>query len=314
MKMTHCNLTITEEVQVFQIVTAIPTFVLGVLVNAAVLVLFCRQWRNCSDMMVYLTNLALADSCVLVSLPFRMYSYLNPWPFSVSSCLVFVSTYFVNMYVSIFTTVAISVVRYVAVKYPIRARAVKSPWKALVVCVGIWVVIGSLSATFHSVDAPPANSSGFRCFQKNSERPLPLSFILTLVLVGYVVPFVIITYCSVTVIRTLARRMDRGGARKSQSVRIIIAGLAIFIVCFSPLHFGYLLKFLSETYSHDCGLQQAAHSFVHVANSLASTNCFLDAFIYYFLARGWGSLRDACCGTQHEERVNAVTFHNQALI
>ncbi|XP_076133812.1 G-protein coupled receptor 35-like [Alosa pseudoharengus] len=309
--MTLCNLTITEEVQVFQIVTAIPTFVLGVLVNAAVLVLFCRQWRNCSDMMVYLTNLALADSCVLVSLPFRMYSYHNLWPFSVSSCLVFVSTYFVNMYVSIFTTVAISVVRYVAVKYPFRARAVMSPWKALVVCVGIWVVIGSLSAAFHSVDAPPANSSGFKCFQKNSEEPLPLSFILTLGTVGYALPFVVITYCSVTVIRTLARRMDRGGAQMGQSVRIIIASLAIFIVCFSPLHFGFLLKFLSETYSHDCGLQQFAHSFVHVANSLASTNCFLDAFIYYFLARGWGSLKDACCGTQHEERVNAVTFHNQ---
>ncbi|XP_062412128.1 G-protein coupled receptor 35-like [Sardina pilchardus] len=310
---THCNLTIGEEVRVFQMVTAIPTFVLGVLVNSAVLVLFCRQWRNCSDMMVYLTNLALADICVLVSLPFRMYSYQNPWPFSISSCLVFVSTYFVNMYVSIFTTVAISVVRYVAVKYPFKAHAVMSPWKALVVCVSIWAVIASLSATFHSVDKPQGNSSenspSFKCFQKNSNRPLPLSFILTLDVVGYMLPFVIITYCSVMVIRTLSRRTDSEGdsTQKSKSVNIITANLAIFIVCFSPLHFGYLFKFLCETYSKNCALKQFAHSFVHVANSLASTNCFLDAFSYYFLARGsWGTVNDACCGTQHRETVNTV--------
>ncbi|XP_062412443.1 G-protein coupled receptor 35-like [Sardina pilchardus] len=311
---THCNLTIGEEVRVFQMVTAIPTFVLGVLVNSAVLVLFCRQWRNCSDMMVYLTNLALADSCVLVSLPFRMYSYQNPWPFSISSCLVFVSTYFVNMYVSIFTTVAISVVRYVAVKYPFRARAVMSPWIALVVCVSIWVYNASVSAAFHSVDKPKGNSSenlsGFKCFQKNSDQPLPLSFIVLLVGVGYALPFIIITFCSGAVIHTLSRKtdIDSDGTQKSKSVNIITANLAIFIVCFSPLHFGYLFKFLCETYSDDCALLQFAHSFVHVASSLASTNCFLDAFSYYFLARGsWGTLKDAFCGTQHKERVNNVT-------
>ena len=308
-KMTICNVTIPREVQVFQMVTAVPTFILGVLANSTLLVLFCRQRKNCSDMMVYLANIALADSTALVSLPFRMYSYSNHWPFSVSSCLVFVSTYFVNMYVSIFTTVAISVVRFVAVKYPFKARAVKSPWKALVVCVGIWVVIGSLSAMFHSVDAPEANGSNFRCFQKNSERPLPLSFILTLDMVGYLLPFVVITYCTCNVIRRLSRRIDSSSsAKKNKAIHIIAANLAVFIVCFSPLHFGYLLKFLAETYwEHNCELQQFAHSFVHVANSLASTNCFLDAFSYYFLAKAsWGTLREACCGTQRRERGSIV--------
>lgn len=309
--MTLCNLTIGSGVVTFQMVTAIPTFIFGVMVNVAVLGLFCRQWRNCSDMMVYLTNISLADMTVLVSLPFRMYSYKNPWPFSVNSCLVFVSTYFVNMYVSIFTTVAISVVRFIAVKYPFRARAVMSPWKALAVCVSVWVVNGCLSAKFHYVDYPSINSSSeFWCFQKNSHRPLPITFVLTLVLFGYLLPFIVILFCSVTVIHALSQRTDSNGVpRKSQSTRIIAANMAVFVVCFSPLHFGYLFKFLVETHwQESCGLQQFAHSFVHVANSLASTNCFLDAFSYYFLASGsWGTVKEAFCGgTQRRDRGSTI--------
>lgn len=308
--MSPCNLTIASGVLKFQMVTAIPTFIFGVFVNVAVLVLFCRQWRNCSDMMVYLANISLADITVLVSLPFRMYSYKNPWPFSVNSCLVFVSTYFVNMYISIFTATAISVVRFIAVKYPFKARAVMSPWKALAVCASIWVVNGCLSARFHNVDYPQSNSSSdFRCFQKNSHRPLPLSFILTLVLWGYLLPLVVIVFCSVTVIRILSRRTNSSVTpQRSQSVHIIAANMAVFVVCFSPLHFGYLFKYLVETHwQEDCGLQQFAHSFVHVANSLASTNCFLDAFSYYFLARGsWGTVKEAFCGTQCKERHSTV--------
>lgn len=310
MTSSFCNLTIADGVRTFQMVTAVPTFVFGVFVNVAVLALFCRQWRNCSDMMVYLANISLADTTVLVSLPFRMYSYKNPWPFSVNSCLVFVSTYFVNMYVSIFTTMAISVMRFIAVKYPFKARAIMSPWKALVVCVSIWVVNGCLSARFHDVDYPETNSSSdFMCFQKNSHRPLPLSFVLTLVLLGYLLPFVVIVFCSMTVIRTLSKMTKVNPATKmSQSYHIIAANMAVFVVCFSPLHFGYLFKFLVETHwPQDCGLVQFAHSFVHVANSLASTNCFLDAFSYYFLAKGsWGTVKEACCGTQRREKRSTV--------
>ncbi|KAL2090218.1 hypothetical protein ACEWY4_014906 [Coilia grayii] len=305
--MTLCNLTLGTKVQDFQMVIAIPTFILGFLANSAVLVLFCRQWRNCSDMMVYLANIVLADSTALVSLPFRMYSYRKSWPFSRGSCQVLISTYFVNTYVSIFTTMAISVVRFVAIKFPFKARAVMSPLKALMVCVLTWVVPCSLSAVFHDVAA----NSTMRCFQKDSDRPLPLSFILVLDVVGFLLPLIVMTFCSVNVIRTLVKKdMSKNHPERKQSVRIIAANLAVFIVCFSPVHFGYMLKFLSETYwSHDCGRLQFAHSFVHVASSLASTNCFLDSFSYYFLATSsWGTLREACCGTQQRERQHSTVI------
>lgn len=151
-----------------------------------------------------------------------------------------------------------------------------------------------------------------RCFQKNSEQPLPLSFIVVLVLVGYLLPLLIMTFCSVKVIRTLVRRDVCGSSHpeRKQSVRIIAANMAVFVVCFSPVHFGYLLKFLNETHwPWDCGRLQFSHSLVHVGSSLASTNCFLDSFSYYFLATSsWGTLREACCGTQHKDREQSAVI------
>ncbi|XDV23005.1 hypothetical protein PO909_027741 [Leuciscus waleckii] len=100
------------------------------------------------------------------------------------------------MYVSIFTVTAISVVRYVAIKYPMKSRDILSRRNALVVCALIWLVTCSFSAAFHHVD-DPKNGKTIKCFQKNKEEVLPLSFILVLDIVGFLVPFLIMLFLRV---------------------------------------------------------------------------------------------------------------------
>lgn len=289
-----CNLNITYGIKSLQLATSIPTFILGVLGNIYLFVMFCRRPRkDWTNMMIYITNLAIADCVVLIILPIRIASYYEAsktsqanWALWDSSnrelCYFLVSVNYVNMYVSIFTMTAISVVRYVAIKYPLKARYIMSRKKALVVCALIWVVMCSLSAIFHYVDNPK-NQTDFKCFQKNQDGALPLSFILVLTVAGFLLPFLIMLYCSAKIIHTLRKQLDIGiRAEKIQCMFIITANLIVFVVCFFPVHFGFLFKFILEKSESSCDMQIFAHNFVHGAMCFSIMNCGLDSFSYYF--------------------------------
>ncbi|XP_061096942.1 G-protein coupled receptor 55-like [Conger conger] len=304
-----CDLNITEELQTAQMVLSVPTFVLGLMGNVAVLAMFCgRRGQSWTYMMVYITNMALADCTVLFSLPFKMYSYRNDWPFSTDFCLALVSVYYVNTYVSIYTATAISVVRYVGIKYPFKAKEILSPRKALLVCAFIWVLICSLSACFHLVDAPGKNTTRITCFQKLNKNPLPISFILVLELLGYALPLITMSFCSVQVIRALSKQTSAGARtdNKIQCIRIMAANWAVFVVCFTPIHFGFLLKNIVELYEVDCGLLRRVHRFMHFSLVIANMNCCLDAFSYYFATRDSWKRLPTCCQSKAGISQNAI--------
>ncbi|XP_052394185.1 G-protein coupled receptor 55 [Carassius gibelio] len=287
--MTNCTLNITTGIQNFQLAALIPTFILGVPGNIYVLVMFCRRPRTkWTYMNIYISNMAIADCVVLALVPVRIASYiggtLNHLKYK-ELCFVFQSIYYVNMYVSIFTVTAISVVRYVAIKYPLKAREILCCRKALVVCVLIWLVICSMSAMFHHVDKPDRNDT-FKCFQKNQEKALPLSFVLSLNIIGFLVPCLIMLFCSLRVIFKLKKQLGIGSrSEKLQCMYIIAANLTVFVICFFPFHFGFLLKYIMQAHRYDCDAQFFAHNFVHGAMCVSSMNSALDCVSYYFATK-----------------------------
>ncbi|KAF4097369.1 G-protein coupled receptor 55 [Onychostoma macrolepis] len=307
LKMSNCMLNITTGVQDFQLAALIPTFILGLPGNIYVLVMFCRRPRtDWTYMNIYITNMAIADCVVLALLPVRIVSYIweRLWDQIKELCYVLVSVYYVNMFVSIFTVTAISVVRYVAIKYPLKAREILSCRNALVVCALIWLVTCSFSAAFHRVDEPDKNST-IKCFQKNKEEELPLAFILVLNIIGFLVPFLIMLFCSVQIIFKLRKQLEIGSrSEKSQCMFIIAANLIVFVVCFFPIHFGFFFKYITQAYKHSCSAQFFAHNFVHGAMCVSSMNCALDCFSYYFATRTSWKLCSSKQSTKEEYECN----------
>uniref|UniRef100_A0A8C2B425 G-protein coupled receptors family 1 profile domain-containing protein n=1 Tax=Cyprinus carpio TaxID=7962 RepID=A0A8C2B425_CYPCA len=313
LKMPNCTLNITAGVQNFQIAALVPTFILGVLGNIYVLVTFCRRPRaDWTYMNIYITNMAIADCVVLVLLPVRIASYgwerSRLWDQTNKElCYVLVSVYYVNMYVSIYTVTAICVVRYVAIEYPLKAREILCCRNALLVCALIWLVTCSSSAAFHRVDEPEGNTT-IKCFQKNKAGVLPLTFILVLNINGFLVPFLIMLFCSISVIVKLKKQLEIGShSEKIQCMFIIVANLIVFIVCFFPIHFGFFFKYVTQAYDHSCHEQFIAHNFVHGAMCVSSMNCALDCFSYYFATRTSWKLCSAKQSTNKEDECDYNT-------
>ncbi|XP_051550707.1 platelet-activating factor receptor-like [Myxocyprinus asiaticus] len=299
--MVNCTVYVTDPILNLQKATSIPTFILGMLGNIYVLLMFCRRPRSeWNYMKIYITNMAIADCVVLVILPIKIHYYNIPWTYPKGVCNFLLSVYYVNIYVSIFTMTAISVVRFVAIKYPMKAREILCCRNALVVCVLIWIVICSFSTFYFVKDS---DNDKTMCFQRTKEG-LSLLFILLLIMVGFLLPFLIMLFCTIKIIYTLRKQLEIGSrCEKIQCIFIISANLIVFVICFFPIHFGYLFKYMAK--DHSCDVQFIAHNFLHGAFCISNMNCGLDSFSYYFATKtSW----DMCCMNQTRKEGNECDY------
>lgn len=103
--------------------------------------MFNRYTKMKTATNIYIFNLALADALVTTTMPFQSTDYLlNTWPFGEVVCKVFISIDYYNMFTSIFTLTMMSVDRYVAVCHPVKALDFRTPIKAKMINVCIWIL------------------------------------------------------------------------------------------------------------------------------------------------------------------------------
>lgn len=90
---------------------------------------------------IYIFNLALADALATITLPFQSAKYmLSSWPFGEALCKMVIAIDYYNMFTSIFTLTMMSIDRYIAVCHPVRALDLRTPTKAKIVNVCIWLL------------------------------------------------------------------------------------------------------------------------------------------------------------------------------
>lgn len=94
---------------------------------------------------IYIFNLALADALVTTTMPFQSAVYLmNSWPFGDVLCKIVISIDYYNMFTSIFTLTMMSVDRYIAVCHPVKALDFRTPLKAKIINICIWLLASSV--------------------------------------------------------------------------------------------------------------------------------------------------------------------------
>uniref|UniRef100_H3A3A4 G protein-coupled receptor 55 n=1 Tax=Latimeria chalumnae TaxID=7897 RepID=H3A3A4_LATCH len=279
-----CNFTrVNDLVNSIQLVVYIPTFILGVTLNSLAIWVFCCFLKKWSESTIYMTNLAMADLLLLISLPFKMHFSKHPWILSKYLCSFVESLYFVNMYGSIFLITVISLDRYIAIRHPFKAKELRSKKVAICFCIGIWIFVwlGSIPVySFHD------HSPNFRCFHGISKSSWNVVLILLVEVFGFLIPTTVVVYCSIKSIQTLldSSLTENIKEKRKTCIRIIVANLTVFIISFTPNHLGIFLQFLVRNHIiTDCVSKQNISLFVQLAMCFANVNCCLDALCYYFV-------------------------------
>ncbi|NWR78527.1 GPR55 protein, partial [Centropus unirufus] len=279
----ECNFTdIDRLAKTLQLGISIPTFILGLVLNALALSVFCCFWKKQTKTSVYMINLALADVLLLLSLPLKLYYSTADAPGLL--CSFIESLYFVNTYGSIFIIVCITVDRYICIRFPFEGRANQSRKWAVLICCFIWAVAWLCSSPMYVFQ----KKDHFKCFNNMSEQAWSPPIIVSLEIFGFLIPLTVMVFCSAQNIWILLNHKNQAKkkAEGSGSLRVIIINLVVFLVCFTPFHLAICLQCLVRQHVIvDCSLKQTISLFIQVSMTLANMNCCLDAIFYYFAAK-----------------------------
>ncbi|NXE47322.1 GPR35 protein, partial [Casuarius casuarius] len=272
--------TVPDGVLLFQLIIYIPVLTFGVLLNAIALWVFCCKLKSWTETRVYIMNLMVADCFLLFALPFLIYFHQRQHPTG-KLCFTIQCIYFTNMPMSILIITMIAIDRYIAIKFPLKAKTLRSPLKSASICGLLWITLFTY-AYFH-----PEFEEGQEqfCFQKRTVQPkystlLSISF-------GYFIPLGIVIFCSVEVIKCLKKKMSTSPHETKliqKALHIVSVNLCVFIICFLPLYTVVLLGFAVDV-AGACSLIPNVRVSTHIFACLANANCCLDAFCYYFAAK-----------------------------
>lgn len=272
-------------VEIFLMTLLICVFIFGTIFNSLAVWVFCFKMKKWTETRVFMMSLLFSDCCLLLTLPFRIYNTQNKWPLGGPFCNALQFFYFMNTYMGIAVITLISVDRYVAIKFPMRARTLRSPKKAALACGIIWLLfIATRLYLEFGTDLKFRDPT--LCFRKVTTKPLKRA--LYFAVLGSCIPMIILIFCSTQIIRTLKKKEKMSVNEEKdieKTISIVKTNLAIFLFCFLPLTIGNIVRFVIESLSLNCSIVKLINDFVHVAQGLSDLNCCLDSICYYFVAK-----------------------------
>ncbi|KAE8297810.1 Galanin receptor type 1 [Larimichthys crocea] len=284
-------------------------FVVGVVGNSLVMVVIGKvssgsggggggsagSRRSGSPTNTFILNLSVADlSFLLFCVPFHATIYSLPeWVFGAFLC--WFGHYFssVSMLVSIFTLVAMSVDRYIAVVLSRKSPRVRSRRNALAgVCV-IWTLslVCSVPVAQHQVltNHSTAPNNTF-CWERWSSRVSRQSYKVTILLIGYLLPLLLISCCYTKVLFHLHKKMKNMSKKSEHSKRktaqTVLLVVTAFTICWMPHH---IIAMWVEFGTFP--LNDASFAFRIVSHCLSYGNSCVNPVLYAFLSENF---RKAC--------------------
>ncbi|NXG21278.1 GP174 protein, partial [Grallaria varia] len=285
--MTNSSSCTETDLKPYYAITYAVILIPGLIANTLALWVFYGYMKETKRAVVFMINLAIADLLQVLSLPLRIFYYVTgTWKFGGGLCLLCFYLKYVNMYASIFFLVCISVRRYLFLMYPFKSSNCKRVCDVYVSIVG-WVVVCVACLPFPLLRLHDKDKNTCFVDLPMKKLDLPVSIMLMTIgeLVGFVMPLLIILYCSWKTILSLKERNSASHdlGEKKKALKMILTCALVFLICFAPYHIGFPLDFFVKTrhIKGEC-VQKVISVFHAVALCLASLNSCVDPVIYYF--------------------------------
>ncbi|XP_057683059.1 somatostatin receptor type 5 [Corythoichthys intestinalis] len=263
--------------------------VAGLAGNSLVAVAILKLDKMASATMVYIFNLALADGLFMVGLPFiASQNFLSRWLFGDAACKAVTFLDGINQFTSVYCLTVMSVDRYMALADPLRFASWRTPRCAKVVSAFMWLfsLLTILPMALHF------SAERGLCMPDLFSDIWWLGVLSYTFILGFALPFAIMTVSYVALVLTLRSQRRRSNAPdrdnrrlERQVTKMVVAVVVVFAVCWLPF---YTVNFCS-TYQSNLTFARMFEVFVLLSYSWSCANpilyaCFSDTFRRYFRA------------------------------
>ncbi|XP_033955836.1 C-X-C chemokine receptor type 2-like [Pseudochaenichthys georgianus] len=236
---------------------------------------------------LYLFHLTIADGLMALTIPFWAIALLKGWIFGDFLCKFLNLVFDANFYTSILFLACISVDRYLVIVHASENVGTRQRKSSRLLCVVVWACswVLALPALFNDAFKQASDSERMLCHENfdigsaTSWRNVTHGFRL---IFGFLLPLFVMIYCySVTIAKVLQSR----GFRKHRAMKVIIAVVVVFLLCWMPYHTTMIVDILMRTdlISFDCALRMSVNQALVITNSLALFHSCINPVLYAFM-------------------------------
>ncbi|XP_011868814.1 PREDICTED: somatostatin receptor type 2-like [Vollenhovia emeryi] len=299
-------------VGLFNQVLYVIVFIVGVLGNSLVIYVILRFSSMQTVTNMYIVNLAIADECFLIGIPFLVTTMnVHNWVFGKFMCKAYMTTTTINQFTSSLFLLIMSADRYVAVCHPISSSKIRTPFISKIVSFTAWTTsILFMIPVFRYADTMeyPNGHASCNIFWPN-DRGGQTAFILYTFILGFVLPLIFILNFYFLVIKKLRtvgpQNKSKERKRHRKVTRLVLTVITVYIFCWLPYWVTQLA--LIFTPPRQCQTSMSIASFL-LAGFLSYSNSAMNPILYAFLSDNFKkSFLKACIcvtGKDVNQRIN----------
>lgn len=227
---------------------------------------------------ILLLNLIVSDLLFLIVLPLKMHEAASgmKWDLPNFMCSITSFTFFSTIYTSSLLLMAVSVVRYISIAFPVAYHRLQRPVYAIVISAVIWIISTAHCSITLIIQHHPslANSNSTVCYENFTKEQLkvllPVRFEFFFVLC--LVPLLICVFCYLSCIWILYSRPRISRMQKQKAIGMALGTLAVFLICVIPYNFSHVVGFF----------QGESPTWRYYTLLLSTFNTCIDPIIFYF--------------------------------
>lgn len=309
-----CGSTDQPTLHIFTQVLYAFVCIVGLLGNTLVIYVVLRFSKMQTVTNLYIVNLAVADECFLIGIPFLIATMsLQLWPFGNVMCKLYMASTSINQFTSSIFLTIMSADRYVAVCHPITAPKMRTPFISKIVSLSAWTASAIFMIPIFMYANIMDNDQVKSCnilWPEGENLSGQTAFTLYSFVLGFAVPVVLIFCFYFMVIRKLQTVGPKNKSKEKKKshrkvTKLVLTVITVYVLCWLPYWITQMA--LIFTPPKQCQSKFTVTVFLF-AGFFSYSNSAMNPILYAFLSDNFKKSFVKACTCAAGKEVNA-TLH-----
>lgn len=285
--------------------------IVGLLGNTLVIYVVLRYSNMQTVTNMYILNLAIADECFLIGIPFIIATMnLSRWPFGTIMCKAYMVSTSITQFTSSIFLLVMSTDRYIAICHHVSSPKYRTPTVSRIVAAVAWITSASIMLPIMlyatTVEVQP-NVYTCHIGWPEDGHTGAISFILYSFTLGFAIPLVFIMtfYCLVIrKLRSLSKKTNKShNKRRSHRkvTKLVLTVITVYVLCWLP-YWTSQMALIANPESCNTRLSITIFLFVGV---LGYSNSAINPILYAYLSDNFKKSFLKACVCAGTREVNA---------